>query len=72
MDVRCYSPIWRADGLEVAAKDALVYLGALISNDARISSEIGRRIGELTADFKALNQCWSHISLSIQEKLSLF
>ena len=33
------------DGRKIQIKDSIVYLGALVSIDGNVNSEIGRRIG---------------------------
>ena len=48
------------------------YLGALISKDGRPDSEISRRIGIASADFRALCKLWSHANVSKRDKLQYF
>ncbi|CAE8635338.1 unnamed protein product [Polarella glacialis] len=54
------------------AKESMVYLGGLLSADARSEHELSRRIGLATADFKALSRVWSHSILSCARKLQIF
>ena len=72
MDVLCYSSIKAIDGTEITSKESLLYLGALISKDSRITSELARRIGIASADFKNLRRCWNHTDLTMKEKLRIF
>ena len=50
----------------------MLYLGALISNDSRVESELSRKIGAAKADFNQLQQFWAHSSVSIRSKLQYF
>ena len=72
MDVLCNNPIFRADGMEITSKESLTYLGSLILNNSRITSELSRRVGLAASEFKALKQCWNHIDLLVKEKLAWF
>ena len=49
----------------------LEYLGALITADGRVDSEISRRIGIATGDFWQLQKLWSHSNVTIKDKLHL-
>eukprot|EP00973_Karenia_brevis_P014078 1913568-Karenia_brevis.AAC.1 len=40
------------------------YLGAQISGDGRIESEISQKIGNAKLDFKILNGVWQHSNLT--------
>ena len=60
-----------ADGYEIDMKESVVYLGASISIDGSISSEISRRLGMAQQDFKALSKIWNKISISRYRKLEL-
>ena len=48
------------------------YLGFILSSDGRLGSELGRRIGEASATFKALQRLWSHSCISLPRKLHVF
>ena len=50
----------------------MTHLGALIADDGRIGSELARRLGAASADFRALSRIWRHSSLSRTRKLELF
>ena len=49
-DISLTSP----DGVAISAHDSIIYLGALLTSDGKIDSELGRRIGMAHVDFKAL------------------
>ena len=53
-------------------KDSMKYLGAIISNDGRMSSELGARIGMATREFSVLMRLWNHSSLSGSKKIRIF
>ena len=48
----------------VKAKEAMVYLGGLLSADGRCSTELSRRLGAAAADFEQLTVLWSHSNVS--------
>ena len=48
------------------------YLGGLLSNDAKVTSDLGRKIGEAMCTFWNLQRIWSHANLPIRKKLALF
>ena len=60
------------DGKTVEDKGALVYLGGLISSDGRVDSELSRRIGIATAEFRNLKRLWNHSNLTKKHKLDYF
>ena len=70
--VRCNPEIFTTDGLPVEQKELITYLGALISADGFIQSEINRRIGMAGADFRILSVVWSHASVTIYEKYRIY
>jgi hypothetical protein len=60
------------NGSAVKQKDNMFYLGALLSADGRVGSELSRRLGMAQADFKALAQVWKHTLLSRRDKYDVF
>ena len=70
--VRSACSISDPDGNALVCKEAFTYLGAQISCDGRIDSELSRRLGLATADFKVLRRFWNHANLSINRKLQIF
>ena len=61
-----------SDGAPIPTESSLVYLGGLLSDDARLDSEISRRIGAGSGVFHALQSVWSHAGLPILKKKELF
>jgi hypothetical protein len=53
-------------------KVTMVYLGALISSDGRVGSELSRRIGMAAREFRNLRRLWSHVDLSRTKKQDYF
>ena len=58
-------------GNDVKMKDAIIYLGALLSADGKPNSELSRRIGAAQADFKSLSKVWNHTNIGKKEKVKL-
>ena len=52
LPVRCEALIQTPKGNNVEQKESMQYLGALLSADVRVTSELGRRIGLAHADVK--------------------
>ena len=69
---RCTEQIRHTDGKGVCPEEELRYLGASISDDGRIQTELGRRLGMAHADFRALSKLWHHASLSRARKVQVF
>ena len=61
-----------SDGKPIEDRGALVYLGGLISSDGRVDSELSRRIGLATAEFRNLRRLWNHSNLSRRQKVDFF
>ena len=70
--VRCNPDIFTSDDLHVQQKESIKYLGALISADGCIQSELNRRIGMALADFRILSIIWSHASVTIHVKYRIY
>ena len=64
-------PLRNSDGREIQMKESIVYLGASVSIDGSIDSEISRRLGMAQQDFKNLSRVWNKISISKRRKLDL-
>ena len=47
-------------------------LGALLTGDGRVDSEISRRIGIAAGDLRRLQQLWNHARVSLNDKLRFF
>ena len=72
LPVRCQALINKPDGSQVVQKDRMVYLGATLSNDGQISSELSRRLGAAQAEFGTLSKVWAHSTLALKKKLQIF
>ena len=60
--------IQQLDGTLIEEKGSIEYLGALLSADGRVDSEISRRIGTATGDFRRLQKLWNHASVAVADK----
>ena len=60
------------DGNRIKSGDSITYLGALLSCDGRIDSELSKRLGVAAADFKALKRIWNQTSMSKWDKFQIF
>ena len=70
--VRCNADIFTTDGSLVQQKQSIKYLGALISADGCIQSELNRRIGMAFADFRILDVLWTHASVTVYDKYRIY
>jgi hypothetical protein len=59
-------------GERIADNGSLIYLGGLLKADGRADSEVSRRIGLASGDFRNLARCWAHAGVSRKRKLELF
>ena len=48
------------------------YLGAALAADGRIDSELSRKLGAASADFRQLRALWSHAGITLVKKLVYF
>jgi hypothetical protein len=64
--------IRRPDGSEIAEKASLEYLGALLTADGRADSELSRRLGTASSDFRQLQKLWNHANVTVKDKLHYF
>jgi hypothetical protein len=60
----------RPDGSPIEDSGSMLYLGAQISGDGRVDSELSRRIGLAAGEYRALQKLWGHTSVTAKEKLS--
>ena len=72
MKVRTNDDIYNNAGVPIANKSSIVYLGTSLSADGRIGSELSRRLGAATQDFKVLHSIWSHARMSRRRKIQIF
>ena len=59
-------------GEYIECKSSISYLGALLDSSGSIQSELARRIGMATADFKALSRIWNHTSVTKELKYRIY
>ena len=59
-------------GKPVKKKDAMVYLGSLLTAGGRIQSELSRIIGAARRVFKELETVWRHTNLTRQWKIKVY
>ena len=71
LTVNCEDLISKPGGTPVKRKDAMVYLGSVLTSDGRAESELGRRVGA-AADFDALKKVWGHSTITRQHKFRVF
>ena len=69
---RCNDKVRSPDGAGVKQKESMMYLGASLSADGRVDSEVARRIGAARADFRALQRVWAHASLAVKDKVRIY
>ena len=72
LPVRCDADIHKPDGSSVQQKDSITHLGAVLSADGRVHTELARRIGAAEAEYKLLSRVWSHSTLNRDRKIQLF
>ena len=70
--VRCYPQVQNQDGVDIQQKGSIQYLGALISADGGIQSELNRRIGMASTDFKVLDMVWTHTHITNKQKYKIY
>ena len=59
-------------GTDIQSQSSLHYLGAVISSDGKLDSEVTRQIGTAKADFHQLAKLWSHANVPTKDKLKFF
>ena len=50
----------------------MVYLGASLSADGRVDSQVAPTIGAARADFRTLLRVWAHASLVVKGKVRMY
>jgi hypothetical protein len=63
------SGLRRPDVSRIESKGSLQYLGGCISDDGRVDSELSRKIGVATGDFRSLSSAWGHAGISRRQKV---
>ena len=72
LQVNDMTPIRLNDEHEVKSHKSMTYLGATISPDGRMTTELNRRIGMAKADFRSIRQVWTRSTLSKRRKLEIY
>ena len=72
MPINCEAKIHDENGKELIGKASITYLGALISNDGKIQSELNRRLGMAAQVSIALKNVWNHTEWSKKDKEYIF
>ena len=72
LPIRCSTTLSDYAGNLIKAKTSIVYLGACIDASGNIQSELNRRIGMATADFKVLSRIWSHANIKKKRKYQIY
>jgi hypothetical protein len=62
----------KPDGSVIEETGVLEYLGSLLAANGRVDSELSRKIGCATHDFRNLQALWNHASVSTRDKLQFF
>ena len=72
LPIRCDTSIRGPDGSDIKSCNSIQYLGAMLSGDGKIDSELGRRLAIAAAEFKIMKQIWNHCSLTRWHKLQVY
>ena len=72
MCCRCNDRIRARDRADVRQRESMVYLGASLSADGRVDSEVARRIGAARVDFRTLQRVWAHASLAVKDNVRIY
>ena len=62
----------KPDGSLFENRESLQYLGALLTANGRVDSEISRKLGAARADFNQLQRLWGHASVPQKDKVQYF
>ena len=60
VQVHCEGSLSRLDGAQLAPETGMNYLGTILAESGRISSELSRRIGIAKAELETLSKVWRH------------
>ena len=72
LPINCEPEIKDSDGNPIKMKEAITYLGAMLTSDGKVHGELSKRLGATQTDFTALSKVWNHTNLSRREKMHLF
>ena len=62
----------KPDGSTYEETDRMEYLGGLLCSNGRCDSELSRKIGTATGDFRKLQSVWAHAGITKSRKLLYF
>ena len=72
LSVKSQPTISTPAGVRIDSADKLCYLGATLSDDGLVDSEITRKIGVARSDFRHLSRIWRHSSLPRGRKIQFY
>lgn len=72
INICCTGTVPKPDGEPLAPQASMEYLGTILSENGRLTSELSRRIGQARREFRSLCQVWRHSALSVKRKLHIF
>ena len=67
--IQCDDHIFLPSGDRLFPMPSLEYLGASLSSDGHVGSELNRRIGIAKSEFGVLRKLWNHSALNLERKL---
>ena len=70
--IPCAPIIKDGSGENLKCKTSIGYLGALVDSSGNIHSELNRRIGMASSDFKSLTKIWNHTNLTRAKKYRIY
>ena len=72
MPINYQSTLFTPSGNPILTKSSIKYLGAQLSSDTKIDSEVSQKIGNAKRDFKILNSIWKHSNLTCKFKFQIY
>ncbi len=72
LPIQCEAVLKDPDGKRLKEKDCITYLGALISNNGTIDSELARRLGMASTELKKLRVTWNHSGIGLFRKIRIY
>ena len=70
--IRTECKVQNSSGEYIKQKKSITYLGASICADGSVQSELNRRIGMASADFKLLDVLWTHTNVTRKDKYKIY
>ena len=72
LNICCTMSVTKPNGETLEPQAEMHYLGTALAESGRLTSELGRRIGQARREFRLLSQVWGHSALSVKRKLRIF